>query len=196
LRAGRRKLPRGSSLGELIARRRKVRNNTNIPRLNFKQVLVWADAHYKRTGRWPTRTAGRIREAPAETWYAVDAAFVQGYRGLSGFDSLACFLASKRGVRNVQALPDLAAPQVIAWATAFRKRATGIPKGKSMPAIQVVSLFHLSSPRSHALYSASGRMPFAPNSRNRSTQSESPSNLHSASVSGLPFFGELVKSSP
>jgi hypothetical protein len=131
--AGRRGLPGGLSLGELLAKRLGVRNNTSVPRLSQKLVLEWADAHFKRTGHWPTRSSGLIREARGETWAAVDAAFVQGLRGLAGFGSLARFLAKKRGVRNRKALPDFRAGNVVAWAKAFRNRTGKLPKHTSGP---------------------------------------------------------------
>jgi hypothetical protein len=74
LRKGRRGLTGGSSLARLLESQRGVRNIANTPRLKPRQVLAWADAHYKRTGRWPTRMSGPIPEGPGETWYAIDAA--------------------------------------------------------------------------------------------------------------------------
>src|SRR5262249_12317852 len=91
LRVGRRGLPGGSSLGQLLKERRGVRNHATPPPLTPKQVLEWADAHFEREGAWPIRTSGFILEAPAETWAAVDAAFVAGSRGLTGYGSLARF---------------------------------------------------------------------------------------------------------
>lgn len=83
LRAGRRGLPGGSSLGLLLAARLGVRNNTNVPSLRPSQVLSWVDAHRRRTGKWPTRKSGRILLSGGETWGGVDAALVAGSRGLA-----------------------------------------------------------------------------------------------------------------
>src|SRR5262249_33199337 len=85
-------LPGGSSLAQLLEERRGVRNRANVPDLLPAEVLAWADAHHARTGRWPIRKSGPIPEAPGETWWAVDAAFVAGSRGLVGYGSLVRFL--------------------------------------------------------------------------------------------------------
>lgn len=127
LRAGRRRLAGGSSLGALLAKHRNLRNNTNVPKLDAKMILAWADAHQKRTGTWPTRLAGPICEAPGETWHAVDAAFVASGRGLAGYRSLAHFLAKKRHVRNLKDLPDLTVDQILAWAREFQRRTGRLP---------------------------------------------------------------------
>ncbi len=119
---GRRGLPSGSTLARLLEEYRGVRNHLHAPRLKPRQVLAWADAHYKRTGRWPTTSSGPIPEAPGETWAAVDAAFVAGSRGLAGYGSLARFLARRRGVRNRKALPKLSVKQIREWALSHFKR--------------------------------------------------------------------------
>jgi hypothetical protein len=98
LRAGGRGLPCGSSLARLLEARRSVRNTGDLAPLTEVQILAWADAHYVRTGRWPTRTGGSIPTAPGETWKAVNAALCNGNRGLPGGATLArllrahCFL--------------------------------------------------------------------------------------------------------
>ena len=51
------------------------------PPLRIKRILAWADAHYQRTGRWPSQTSGPIAEAPGETWLAVHTALRVGLRG-------------------------------------------------------------------------------------------------------------------
>jgi hypothetical protein len=122
LRDGRRGLPGQSSLAQLLQERRGARNPGHLPALTPRQVLAWADAHHRRTGRWPTRDSGPIPEAPGETWNAVNGAFVSGHRGLSGYGSLARFLARHRGVRNVQALPKLSMRQIRRWVRAYYQR--------------------------------------------------------------------------
>jgi hypothetical protein len=57
LRQGLRGLPRGS-LPRLLARRLGARNRTSLPRLTEGRVLRWADAHRRRTGRWPQADSG------------------------------------------------------------------------------------------------------------------------------------------
>ncbi len=53
LRSGLRGLPGESSLAQLLAKKRGVRNHLALPPLRPKKILVWADAHFARTGRWP-----------------------------------------------------------------------------------------------------------------------------------------------
>jgi hypothetical protein len=133
LRSGRRGLPGGSSLAQLLEDKRGVRNVAHAPRVSAKLVLAWADAHHRRTGQWPRRKSGHIAEAPEETWAAIDAAFVAGSRGLEGFGSLARFLARRRGVRNNKAMPRLTVKQIRAWAMAHRKRTGRWPRHISGP---------------------------------------------------------------
>jgi hypothetical protein len=58
-----------------------------------KQILEWADAHFARTGKWPTAASGPVAGAPGETWKAIDAALRRGFRGLPAGSSLAWLLA-------------------------------------------------------------------------------------------------------
>ena len=60
--------------------------------LTVEQVLAWADAHYARTGRWPTAASGPVEGAPGEAWGRINAALYDGYRGHPGGDSLARLL--------------------------------------------------------------------------------------------------------
>jgi hypothetical protein len=92
LRQGHRGLPGGSSLAQLLAEHRGVRNKAALPRLRLRQVRVWAKAHRERTGNWPTAASGHLPEAPGETWAAVNAALSEGLRGLSGGSSLSRLL--------------------------------------------------------------------------------------------------------
>jgi hypothetical protein len=133
LRAGRRGLPGGSSLGRLLKERRGARNHANPTRMTPKQVLAWADAHFARDKAWPTRKSGYIEEEPSETWAAVDAAFVAGTRGLAGYGSLARLLARKRKVRNPKRLPALSVERIRLWAKRHYKRTGRWPTHRSGP---------------------------------------------------------------
>lgn len=93
---GGRGLPGSMSLARLIADRRGVRNKTNLIPFTEEQILEWADAHYARTGRWPSKNSGAILEAPDENWQRVHDALVQGLRGVPGDSSLAKFLDQHR----------------------------------------------------------------------------------------------------
>lgn len=120
-------------MGLLLAARRGVRNNTNIPKLTQKLILAWADAYFERHGCWPTRLSGPIQESPGDTWYAIDAAFHAGNRGLVGYKSLAHFLAVKRGYRYRFGLPDLTIEQILEWARAHFERNGRWPNHVSGP---------------------------------------------------------------
>ncbi len=101
LRVGARGLPKGLSLARLLAARRGVRNRLAAPPLSEEQSLAWADAHRRRTGRWPTPKSGAIPDSGGETWCAVDGALRQGRRGLVGRRTLSQFLADHgRGERR------------------------------------------------------------------------------------------------
>ena len=111
---GIRGLPGGSSLAQLLERRRGVRNEKRPPRLTERQILEWCDDHHDYHGKWPNRNSGRVRVAP-ETWTAVEVALTHGRRGLPGGSSLAQLLERRRGVRNVRALPRLTTEKIREW---------------------------------------------------------------------------------
>jgi hypothetical protein len=131
LRLGLRKLPGDSSLAQLLARRRGARNSSRLPRLSVHQILIWADAHCRRTGRWPTDRTGDIPEARGETWGAVQAALQFGRRGLPGGDTLARLLARERGVRNSKDPPALRVAEILRWASAYQRRTGTRPSLRS-----------------------------------------------------------------
>jgi len=93
---GQRGLPGGSSLAKLLAEHRGRRNPHRLPRLTVEQILVWADEHFGRTGRWPAVAPGMVADAPGETWANISAALQQGHRGLPGGDTLARLLGRHR----------------------------------------------------------------------------------------------------
>lgn len=122
LRTGQRGLPGGSSLAQLLAERREVRNRKQLPPLTTVQILEWADRHHERTNCWPTGASGAVVDAPGETWLAIDMALIHGRRGHAGGSSLAMLLAKERGARNVWTRPPLTVEQILAWADAFHAR--------------------------------------------------------------------------
>jgi hypothetical protein len=122
LRLGMRSLPGGSSLSRLLAQRRGVRNIQNLPRLSFRRILAWADAHHYRTGTWPTSDSGLITKTLGETWSGVNAALQKGRRGFRGGFSLARLLAQRRGVRNPKQPPQLSMERILKWADAYKRR--------------------------------------------------------------------------
>jgi hypothetical protein len=131
LRQGLRGLSGGTSLAQLLARQRGARNHRALPPLRADEILRWADAHFARTGKWPSAEAGPIADAPGETWTAVQAAFVNGLRGLPGGSSLAQFLAEHRETRHPARVPRLSEPQILRWADAHHERTGAWPTSHS-----------------------------------------------------------------
>ncbi len=112
------------SLARLLLERRGVRHHLALPKLRERDILAWADTHFRRTGRWPRSRGGPVFGAPGETWTAINVALIQGLRGLPGRQSLPQLLAQRRGVRNHRALPRLSERRILSWARAHQ-RATG-----------------------------------------------------------------------
>jgi hypothetical protein len=133
LRCGLRALPRGSSLAQLLATHRQVRNARQPPPLSIPQALGWSDCYHRRTGHWPTSESGPIPEAPGETWRGVDVALRVGIRGLPAGSSLARLLAKHRGYRNPLQLPRLTLGRILTWADAHHRRTGAWPTIKSGP---------------------------------------------------------------
>ena len=133
LRDGYRGLPGGSSLAQLLAQRRRARNIQALPRLTHRQVLIWADMHYRRTGAWPTSASGAIPFALGERWSVIESSLRSGRRGLPGGDTLRRLLARERGVRNPKSPPSLSVEQILRWADAYRQRTGKWPTSKSGP---------------------------------------------------------------
>jgi hypothetical protein len=101
--------------------------------LTLEQILAWADAHYQRTGRWPTAESGLVGGAPGLTWQAVNQALVRGNRGLPGDSSLARLLAGRRGRRSKAQAPPLTAAQILCWADLHYARTGRWPTSHSGP---------------------------------------------------------------
>lgn len=131
---GSRGLPGGSSVARLLARYRGRRHKHESRRLTPRQIVIWADAHRRRTGNWPTKQSGRVKEDRGETWSAINDALFQGNRGLpGGGSSLAKLLAQRRGRRHVRYPPPLTRRQILIWADAHYKRAGEWPDADSGP---------------------------------------------------------------
>jgi pyrroloquinoline quinone (PQQ) biosynthesis protein C len=125
---GLRGLSGGSSLANLLAEHRGVRNVNDLSPLTEEQILRWADAHFAQTGQWPERPTGPILDAPGETWSGISSALSAGLRGLSGGSSLARLLAQHRSVRNLKALQPLTEEQILAWADEHHARTGEWPR--------------------------------------------------------------------
>jgi len=130
---GLRGLPGGSSLAQLLAEKRGVRNVQDLPNLTQQMILAWADNHFERSKQWPRIQSGVIADAPDEKWANIHAALDRGHRGLAGGSSLAKLLAEERGVRNTADLPPLTEDQILNWADAHKVRTRKWPNQKSGP---------------------------------------------------------------
>jgi len=135
LRKGQRGMSGGSSLAQLLEEERGKRNCLALPRLYSDHILAWADAFYKREGKWPNCTLGVIPEAPDETWRKVDEHLYHGGRGLPGGSSLARLLAKRRGVRNRASLPELTPGTIVRWAKEHQAKKGEWPIRDSGPVI-------------------------------------------------------------
>jgi hypothetical protein len=87
----------GSSLARLLDQYGKKRNRAALPRLSYKKILSWADAHFQRYGSWPNTTSGAVEDAPDERWDLIDDALRAGCRGFPGGSTLLRLLARERG---------------------------------------------------------------------------------------------------
>src|SRR5262249_21588425 len=103
------------------------------PHLTVRLILAWADAHYRRTGSWPTDNCGPVVDAAGETWKAVAMALRCGYRGLRGGLSLARLPAGQPGVRNPGRQAAVSVALILAWAQAHRRRTGSWPNRESGP---------------------------------------------------------------
>jgi hypothetical protein len=103
------------------------------PSLKIGQILAWADAHYARHGKWPTKSCRAVVDAPGESWLAIDVSLHVGARGLPGGQRLARLLAIYRGRRAQGSLPPLTTEQVLNWADAFHRRTGRRPTRRSGP---------------------------------------------------------------
>jgi hypothetical protein len=88
-----------------MARKKKRVRTLRRPELTLETILARSDAHHDRTGTWPTKQDGHVRENLNESWRRIDDALRRGFRGLAAGSSLAWLLDRERGVRNRKALP-------------------------------------------------------------------------------------------
>jgi hypothetical protein len=97
LTVGGRGLRKGSSLAQLLAAHRGLRNSRRLPSLTEKQILAWARAYLATHGKRPTAHSGSIPRA-SEKWSAINEALRRGLRGLPGGSSLSKLL-QKHGLK-------------------------------------------------------------------------------------------------
>ncbi len=133
LRSGLRGLPGGSSLALLLSEHRGRQSQRDLPKVTVQRILDWADAHFRRTGSWPSLNSGSIVDAPGESWSRINNALGRGLRGLRGGSSLAALLLERRGRRNHMAPPALTVKQILAWADVHHRRTGDWPTSQSGP---------------------------------------------------------------
>ena len=97
---GYRGLAGGSSLADLLLRKRNVRKYTSLHRFDLRTISMWIENFYEKYGRWPSAESGTIKESNNTTWRAVDAALTVGCRGLTGGSSLANYIKEVFDVRK------------------------------------------------------------------------------------------------
>lgn len=131
LRSGSRNLPGGSSLSLLLNEERGVPFPNQRDDLDESHILMWADAHFQRTGQWPRVASGAIPEAPGETWEKVSSALRFGMRGLPGKTTLAKLLKEKREVRPRGGSSDLTLDQIRVWIASYHQRTGKWPTATS-----------------------------------------------------------------
>ncbi len=130
--ATKRKSTGRASGGSSRTRRRKTTCRFPSRRLTIKKILAWADAHHRRTGKWPAIESGPVSGAKkGETWALIHNALRRGHRGLPGGSSLARLLAKYRRARNKADMPRLTIKKILAWADAYHKRTGKWPSQKS-----------------------------------------------------------------
>jgi hypothetical protein len=105
LRRNLRGLQCSSSLAQLLAEKRGVRNRADLAPLDEEQILSWADMYKEAKGDWPNSESGKVTGTD-ESWLGIDASLRAGRRSLPGGSSLAKLLAERRGVRNHSPLPE------------------------------------------------------------------------------------------
>ena len=127
---GSRGLSGKSSLIQLLAAERGVRNPGALPPLVEEQILAWADHFHETRGEWPSKDS---RPPPCKTasWAQIDSALLGGGRGLRGGSNLARLLFEKRDVRSHRYKPNLAEEDLLKWADAHRERTGQWPSHKS-----------------------------------------------------------------
>jgi hypothetical protein len=114
LKEGRRGLPGGSSLAQLLAKKRWGAPPPQSAALSVERILAWADAHHASGGKWPTARSGLVAAAPGEWWSVIDVALKKGYRGLQGGSSLSQLLATSRSAPP----RPLSVELILSWAEA------------------------------------------------------------------------------
>ena len=121
LRDGRRGLPGGTTLAQLLAEHRQAPNIYTEPLLTVEQIFAWAEAHRAATGRWPSSQSGPVLHAKGENWGSIETALRDGYRSLPGGQALGRLIRGHAGPDVYRMRPVLTVEQILAWADAHRE---------------------------------------------------------------------------
>jgi hypothetical protein len=131
LREGTRGLRGGESVRVLVREYAARRPGVATGPLSNEQILSWAEAHFKKHKRWPSRYAGAVVAAPGENWLAIDAALKRGLRGLEGGTSLKHLIRTTNGELRSRGPSRLTEAQVFGWCEAYRTRHGSWPTHRS-----------------------------------------------------------------
>ena len=120
-----------SSLVKLLSKHRKTLYRRKGLPLKRSQILDWAAAHHKLTGKLPTKKSGPVRDIPGETWAAIDASLRVGSRTLPSGSSLAELLKRHYAPAYQGVGQRLTTEKILKWADDFRQRLGRWPTRKS-----------------------------------------------------------------
>jgi hypothetical protein len=126
LRVGQYGLPGGTTLRQLLTRRRIYRKG-----LTVEAILAWADSYHAFHGCWPKASSIPNSAAPGESWRAINKALQVGRRGLPGGSSLKLLLAEHRSPEARLRARGLGLEQILAWADAHHAATGRWPKKNS-----------------------------------------------------------------
>ncbi len=133
LKRGHRGLPGNSSLVKLLGKYPGTRLRMRGKPLTIKQILAWAEDHFRQTGRWPSVKSGRVLTAPEEKWVNINRALENGQRGLQPGHTLSTLLGKFPGSDRSLRRPKLTQRQILNWADAHFKRHQRWPRFDSGP---------------------------------------------------------------
>jgi hypothetical protein len=133
--AGFRGLPGGTTLKLLLVEHRGPKTAKRYKDLTVEQILTWADAHRRATGRWPGASSGPIDGAWRLSWSSVARFLKYGGRGLPGGTTLQHLVKKHRSQSRPwpQVRPRLSIDQILAWADAHHAACGNWPKIADVP---------------------------------------------------------------
>lgn len=125
LKRGRRGLPGGSSLMQVLRQHRQVCHGDKRP-LSEDLIFQWAQRHFRQTGMWPKAVDGPIPGSDGETWDNINHALIRGSRGLTGRSSLKKLLVGRQavppGIHQPLRRPEMPLERIWKWARAHHRR--------------------------------------------------------------------------